>query len=303
MDTPAAMNLHRVDLVSLSLFSLVARTGSISQGAGLAALAVGAASKRLSDLERSLGTTLLERHSRGVTLTEAGLALQRHAQRILSDVDQMAADLSDYASGLTGVVRLWANTSAVTQFLPGQVSAFVRDNPRIRIELEEADSHEIVVAVLDGRADLGIFADRTPALGLHVLNYRHDRLVLVVPAGHPLARRKAVRWEQAVEYDFVTLAKATSLHKRLEMETEKLGRRLKNRIQVRSFDAMCRMIAAGLGIAVLPDVAVEPLLKPLNLRRVALDEPWSDRTLLIGVRDLDALPRHVRVFIDHLCSA
>ena len=302
MDTPAAMNLHRVDLVSLSLFALVARTGSISRGAALAALAVGAASKRLSDLEHALGTTLLERHSRGVSLTEAGLALQRHAQRILSDVDQMTADLSDYASGLTGVVRLWANTSAVTQFLPAQVSDFVRDNPRIRIELEEADSHEIVVAVLDGRADLGIFADRTPALGLHVLNYRQDQLVLVAPAGHPLARRKAVRWAQAVEYDFVTLAKATSLHKRLEMETETLGRRLKNRIQVRSFDAMCRMVAAGMGIAVLPDVAVEPLLKPLDLRRVALDEPWSDRRLLIGVRDLDGLPRHVRVFIDHLCS-
>ena len=296
------MNLHRVDLVSLSLFSLVARTGSISKGAALAALAVGAASKRLSDLEHSLGTTLLERHSRGVTLTAAGLALQQHAQRILSDVDQMTADLSDYASGLTGVVRLWANTSAVTQFLPEQVSTFVRDNPRIRIELEEADSHEIVVAVLDGRADLGIFADRTPALGLHVLNYRHDRLVLVAPGGHPLAKRKTVRWEQAVEHDFVTLAKATSLQKRLEMETEKLGRRLKNRIQVRSFDAMCRMVAAGMGIAVLPDVAVEPLLKPLNLRRVGLDEDWSDRTLLIGVRDLDALPRHVRVFIDHLCE-
>lgn len=102
------MNLHRVDLVSLSLFSLVARTGSISKGAELASLAVGAASKRLSDLERSLGTPLLERHSRGVTLTQAGLALQRHARRILADVDEMAADLSDYASGMTGVVRMWA---------------------------------------------------------------------------------------------------------------------------------------------------------------------------------------------------
>ena len=302
MDTPPRLNQFRGGLVSLSLFSLVARTGSISQGAALAALAVGAASKRLSDLERSLGTALLERHSRGVTLTEAGQALQRHAQRILSDVDQMTADLSDYASGLTGVVRLWANTSAVTQFLPGQVSSFVGDNPRIRIELEEADSHEIVMAVLDGRADLGIFADRTPALGLHVLRYQQDRLVLVAPAGHPLTRHRSARWEQAVEYDFVTLAKATSLHKRLEMETEQLGRRLKNRIQVRSFDAICRMVAAGMGIAVLPDVAVEPLLKPLNLRRVALDERWSDRTLLIGVRDLDALPRHVRAFIDHLCA-
>ena len=196
------MNLHRVDLVSLSLFSLVARTGSISKGAELASLAVGAVSRRLSDLERALSTPLLERHSRGVTLTQAGLALQRHARRILSDVDEMAADLSDYASGMTGVVRMWATTSAVTQFLPYQLSTF--------------------------------------------------------------------------------------------------GRVLKNRVQVRSFDAICQMVAAGMGVALLPDAAVEPLLRDLKLRRIALDEPWATRSLLIGVRDLDGLQRHARRFLDHL---
>ena len=159
------MNLHRLDLFSLSLFSLVARSGSISKGAELAELAVGAASKRIADLEAAVGAELLERHSRGVTLTVAGQALQRHAQRILSDVDQLAADLSDYAAGLVGSVRLWANTSAVTQFLPLDISTFVDANPGVRIELEEEDSSAVVLAVLDGRADFGIFADRTPALG------------------------------------------------------------------------------------------------------------------------------------------
>ena len=296
------MNLHRVDLVSLSLFGLVARSGSISKGAELAALAVGAASKRLSDLELAMGTTLLERHSRGVTLTQAGMALQRHVQRILGDVDQMAADLSDYASGLTGVVKLWANTSAVTQFLPQQVSSFSRSNQGIRIELEEADSHEIVLAVLDGRADLGIFADRTPSLGLQLLGYRHDRLVLVVPPTHPLAKLRSVRFEQALDYDFVTLSKATSLARRLEAETGLLGRTLKNRIQVRSFDAMCQMVAAGMGVALLPQQAVRPLVRALQLRQIALAEAWADRALLIGVRHVDALPRHVRIFIDHLSN-
>jgi DNA-binding transcriptional LysR family regulator len=294
------MNLHRVDLVSLSLFSLVARTGSISKGAELAALAVGAASKRLSDLEAALGTPLFERHSRGVRLTQAGQALQLHAQRILSSVDQMAADLSDYASGLTGVVRLWANTSAITQFLPRQLSTFTKANPGIRIELEEADSQEIVMAVFDGRADLGIFADRTPALGLHVISYQQDRLTLVVPPGHPLAKRRSVRFEEAIEYDFVILSKATSLAKRLEAETERLGRKLKIRIQVRSFDAMCQMVAAEMGIAVLPHAAVQPILRALKLRQVALDETWARRSLLMGVRDVDAVPRHVRLLIDHL---
>jgi DNA-binding transcriptional LysR family regulator len=294
------VNLHRLDLFSLSLFSLVARTGSISKGAELALLAVGAASKRIADLEAAVGVPLLERHSRGVTLTAAGQALQRHAQRILGDIDQLAADLSDHAAGLVGVVRLWANTSAVTQFLPADIAAFVAANPGVRIELEEEDSGEVVLAVLDGRADLGIFADRTPAHGLQVTPYREDRLVLVVPRGHALAPRKAVRFEDAVEFDFVSLSKSTSLAQRLQTETEALGRRLKLRIHVRSFDAMCQMVAAGMGVAILPDRAAKPLVRSMDLRQIPLDDAWARRRLLIGLRDAGAVPRHVRLLLDHL---
>ncbi|MFC5608094.1 LysR substrate-binding domain-containing protein [Variovorax soli] len=297
------MNLQRLDLVSLSLFNLIARSGSISKGAELAALAVGAASKRITDLEAAVGTPLLERHSRGVTLTVAGQALHRHVQRILGDVDQMTADLSDYASGLVGVVRLWCNTSAVTQFLPRDIASFSADNPGIRIELEEEDSSEVVLAVLDGRADVGIFADRTPAHGLQVMNYRADRLVLVAPRGHALARRRSVRFEEAIEHDFVCLSKGTSLAKRLQAEAEALGRRLKTRIQVRSFDAMCQMVVAGMGVAVLPREAIQPQVQSLHLRQVALDDAWARRHLLIGLRDAAAVPRHVRSFIDHLCQS
>lgn len=296
------MNLHRLDLVSLQLFSLVARSGSISKGAELAPLAVGAASKRISDLEAAVGAPLLERHSRGATLTVAGLALQRHAQRILADVDQLEADLSDYASGLVGVVRLWAKTSAVTQFLPQDIAGFTAANPEIRIELEEEDSSEIVLAVLDGRADFGIFADRTPAMGLQLMNYRDDQLVMVVPPGHALAGKRAVRFEEAVDYDFVSLPKNTSLARRLQTETDALGRRLKMRIQVRSFDAMCQMVAAGLGVAILPREAIRPHLKSMHLKQIALEDAWAKRRLLIGMRDAAAVPRHVRLLIDHLCG-
>lgn len=266
-------------------------------------MAVGAASKRITDLEETVGAVLMVRHSRGIALTVAGQALQLHAQRILSNVDQLAADLSDHATGLLGVVRLWANTSAVTQFLPANISSFVRDNPGIRIELEEKDSSEVVLAVLDGRADFGIFADRTLAFGLQLMNYREDRLVLVVPNGHPLARRRKVHFEEAVEYDFVSLPKGTSLGSRLQAETNLLGRNLKLRLQVRSFDAMCQMVAVGLGVAILPQDAVRPHLRSMNLRQIALQDAWASRRLLIGLRDAGVLPRHVRLLIDHLCKA
>jgi DNA-binding transcriptional LysR family regulator len=253
------VNLHRLDLFSLSLFSLVARSGSISKGAELALLAVGAASKRITDLEAAVGTALLERHSRGVTLTVAGEALQ-------------------------------------------DIAAFVAANPGIRIELEEENSGHVVAAVLDGRADFGIFADRTPAFGLQVMNYREDLLVLVVPRGHALARRRAVRFEEAIDYDFVSLPKGTSLAKRLQAEAQLLGRTLKMRIQVRSFDAMCQMVAAGMGVGVLPGEAIRPHVRSMKLRQIALDDAWARRRLLIGLRDANAVPRHVRTLIDHLCK-
>lgn len=296
------MNLHRLDLVSLSLFAMVVRTGSISKGAALAHLAVGAASKRISDLETAIGTALLERHSRGVSLTVAGRALHRHAQRILSDVDLLTADLSDYALGLVGVVRLWANTSAVTQFLPHDLATFTAANPGIRIELEEGDSREIVMAVLNGHADLGIFADRTPVLELHQVNYRQDRLSLIMPRGHALSHRRSVWFEEVLEYDFVSLPEGTSLADRLQSETEALGRNLRLRIRVRSFDAMCKMVDAGMGIAVLPSDAVHELVRSLNLRQISLKDAWAQRQLLIGLRDTKA-PRHVRLLLEHLAGA
>ena len=296
------MNLHRIDLVSLSLFNLVARTGSISQGAELAMLAVGAASKRITDLEAAFGVSLLERHSRGVKLTPAGESLHRHVQRILGDVDQMSADLSDHAKGLMGVVRLWANTSAITQFLPGDLAGFACLQPGIRIELTEADSHEVVLAILDGRADLGIFADRTPALGLQTRLYRRDRLVLVVPPGHPLAGREQVAFAEAVDYDFVSLTQATSLAQRLALESGQISKPLRIRIHVRSFDAMCQMVAAGLGIAVLPVAAAQPLVQALGLHKIDLSDGWVDRELLLGARDTAALARPARHLLDHLVA-
>jgi DNA-binding transcriptional LysR family regulator len=293
------MNLQRLDLVSLALFNLVVRTGSISKGAELVGLAIGAASRRISDLEAAVRAKLLERHSRGVTLTPAGEALHRHAQRILSDIDQLAAELSDHARGIVGVVRLWANTSAVTQFLPDELATFVARHPGIRIELHEQDSREVAIAVLDGRADVGIFAERTPAADLYTVTYRRDRLVLVVPLGHPLAGHAPIEFAEATQFDFVSLSQGTSLAQRLALETQRLGKALRIRIHVRTFDAMCRMVAAGMGIAVLPDAAVRPHLGSMGLSKIDLTDPWVERALLIGVRNPAGLTRPARLLLDH----
>jgi DNA-binding transcriptional LysR family regulator len=295
------MNVARFDLVTLSLFVAIARTGSITRGAQQSNLALAAASKRISDLESYLGTSLLYRHAGGVTLTDAGNACFQHALGIIQDVDRMSGVMSDYASGIRGHVRIWANTSAITQFLPDDLQKFIQAHAGIRIDVEERNSGDIVAGVRENRTDIGIFADPTPTAGIAVFDYRKQRLGLVVSKDHPLAARKSIILSDVIDYDFVSLAEATSLTERLHAECSRLQKSLKLRTQVRSFDAVCRMVKAGMGIGVVP---ISPVLqvRSMGLRLLRVEEGWAERSLLLGVRDVRALPAPVRLLASDLSA-
>jgi DNA-binding transcriptional LysR family regulator len=205
----------------------------------------------------------------------------------------MSGVLSDYAAGVRGQVRIWANTSALTQFLPDDLHAFVNSHSGIQIDIEERNSGDVVAGVRENRTDIGIFAEPTPAEGLEVFSYRDQHLGLVVPKGHPLARSKTVTFSDALDYDFVSLSEATSLTERLYAEGSRLQKTLKLRTQVRSFDVVCRMVEAGMGIGVLPLPA--PQVKRSGLVILRLHERWAERRLLLAVRDARALPMPVRL--------
>ncbi|VFR16836.1 Transcriptional regulators, LysR family [plant metagenome] len=294
------MNLARFDLVTLALFVAVARQGSISAGARQSHLAVGAASKRISDLEAALGTPLLFRNAAGVELTDAGQACLAHAQRVLQEVEQMASLLSDYAEGVRGQVRIAANTSVITQFLPEDLARFMALHPAVRIQLEEMNSSDVVTAVLEKRADLGLFAERTPAEGLVSVRYRHDELVLITPPRHPLAVHASVSFADTLDFDYVGLSPATSLASRLEEESQRLAKAIRLRIQVRSFDAICRMVVATGGIGILPRIAAEPHARSMQVKLIGLSDEWARRDLLMGVRDPETLPVPARLLFAHL---
>lgn len=296
------MNFARFDLVTFGLFVAIARSGSITRGAQQSNLAVAAASKRISDLESHLGTTLLYRHANGVKLTEAGHAFFQHALGIIQNVERMSGVMSDYAAGSRGQVRIWANTSAITQFLPDDLGDFMRLYPGIGIDLEERNSGDVIAAVRENRADIGIFADRTPADGISTFEYRRDELVVIVPKRHPLATCKSLSLSDALDYDFVSLSEATSLSERLLAESGRLEKTLKLRIQVRSFDAVCRMVMAGLGIAILPKLAAQPHVRSMGLKQLRLNDDWAKRSLLLGVRDTLSLAAPVRLLAIHLCG-
>lgn len=294
------MNLARFDLVTLLLFISVARQGSISAGARQSHLAVGAASKRISDLEAVVGTPLLYRHASGVELTEAGQAFLHHSVRVANEIEQMAGAMSDYAFGVKGQVRVAANTSAITQFLADDLAAFMRAHPAIRISLKEENSTRIVKAAVDNQVDLAIFADRTPCAGLSTYHYRYDDLVLMVPPQHPLAQCKQISFADTLAYDYIGLSEKTSLAMRLQEESKRLGKTLKLRIQVRGFDSICRMAAATQCIGILPLLAAAPHSRSMQLSLIPLTDSWARRKLLIGVRDPDTLTAAARLLFAHL---
>ncbi|WP_233858364.1 LysR family transcriptional regulator [Paraburkholderia sp. HD33-4] len=279
------VNPTHFDLQSLRVFLLVAEYGSLTRAADRGQLTLSAISKRIAELESVTDCALLIRRPRGVELTAAGRGLLEHATRLLDQVNSMASDMSDFATGVRGHVRLWANTSSIVQFLPGDLARFLSANRSIKVSLEERLSGEIVDAVKSGKADLGVFADNVPAHGIERRVYRRDELVLLVPQSHSLAHEEIVSFGQTLDEDYVGLNAGSSLLARMTDAAFEAGRPLKLRIQVSSFDGICRMIEAGLGIGILPRAAVRPELLATALHMVRLADSWAHRTLWIGASD------------------
>jgi DNA-binding transcriptional LysR family regulator len=299
---PAELNPARVDFVTLRLFCAVARTGSISKGAAQCHIATSAASRRLSDFEASARTRLLERGPSGVTLTPAGHVALQHAMRLFQGFEQFSGELRDYSRGAKGHVRLWANMSSLTEFLPAALSGFLRDHPEIRIDVEEQLSGDIVRAVIDDLADIGVFSESAPAHGLEVIDWRVDQLVLVCPRDHPLARLRKTGFASCLQYDFVGLNRGSALLEITSLAAAQAAQRLRLRVQVRSFDAMCQMIGSGLGIGVLPLGACQAHLAAMKLKAVTLTDAWATRRLLIGVRSRETLAPAARSLLEHLAA-
>jgi DNA-binding transcriptional LysR family regulator len=277
------------DLVSLALFRSIAASGSIARAAALHALVPSAVSKRIADLEALVGVALLERHRRGVRLTAAGQDLLRHANLLRDDVDRMAAEMAAHATGRRGAIRVAANSSSISQFLPEDLAEFVASHPEMSVHLTEMNSIDVIEAVRGGRAELGIFSGLTEAAGLQVLPYRRDTLVVVTPARHALAGHAALKLADITGEPFVALQEGSSIQSWLDRRSEELGTRIRTQVAVQSFDGVRRMVQAGLGVAVLPFGAVEPYLDSARLAMVPLDEPWATRDLLLAVRDMGAV--------------
>ncbi|MBX3652841.1 MAG: LysR family transcriptional regulator [Ramlibacter sp.] len=295
---------RRVDLTSLQLFVAVCELGSIGRAAEREFIAASAVSKRLSDLEATLETPLLHRHTRGVDLTPAGESLLHHARSVLFSLEKMQAELSEYADGVRGHVRIHASISAVVQFLPEDLGSFIRQHDEVKIDLEEHLSTEVARAVQEGAADLGICnagALTKAGLGeLQALPYRQDELVLVVPRGHALAGSGAVPFDATLAFDHVGLHANSSIYLAMHQAATQTGRNIRLRIRVTSLDTMCRMIANGLGVGVMPRRAFGIVHGGDGLECVTLADAWANRRIDLLARDFSTLPVTARLLVEHL---
>lgn len=295
----------RIDLYSLRLFVSVVDEGTIAAAAEKESIATSALSKRVSELERSLGTPLLVRQARGVVPTAAGQQLARRGRKLLHDAEDLATEVRDFSSGVAGHVRVAANLSAITQFLPGDLASFQRAYPRVLVDLEERVSSEVTRAVQDNAAEIGIYASSDDEEGLEVFGYRNDRMVLVVPAGHPLSAGRSVAFADTLAFDHIGMRRGSASDRQILQAAADAHQRLALRYHVTSFDAMVSMIKGGLGIGITPEGAFA-LFKDAGLHSVQLQDAWATRRGRLCVRagqEMSMASRHLLEFLQRAGSA
>ena len=290
----------RFDLTDLQLFVAIAEANSITHGAAKAHLALASASARIKALEATLGVPLLTRGRRGIVLTAAGEALLGHARIVLQNIETMRGDLGGYARGLKASVSLLANTVGLSEHLPKALASFLRANSNISLAVEERESADIAQAIASGMAEIGFAADHTLPDHLERFSFCEDRFMLVVPPRSAFASRRQIDFQEVVTEDFIGLTNSTALQSHIGKYAARLGARLRFRAQLRDFDAMCQMVAAGVGIAIVPEVAARRCAKSMPIRLVRIRDPWASRRMAICVRSFKALSRSAQQLCEHL---
>ena len=293
---------RHLDPLTLRLFVAVCEERSIARAAARESLVASAVSKRIAATEQSIGTSLLVRNRRGIEPTAAGEALLRQARELLGAMERMQAELSEFAGGVRGSVRVMASVSALAERLPLDIASFLNRYPSVRVSLDEGVSHAIVRAVREGGADLGVLWDVADLGDLQRKTYCADHLCAVLPPEHPLARRKRMRFAETLDHPAIGVQPGSMMEVMLRREAALSGRTLARRVQVASLEASCRIVAAGLGLAILPREAVAPLAGAAGLSMVRLSDAWATRRFVICSRADAVLPSTARTLRDYLAG-
>jgi DNA-binding transcriptional LysR family regulator len=292
--------LKKLDLTSLRLFVAVCQEQNIARAAEREFIASSAVSRRIAEIEAVIGLPVIQRQSRGIAVTPVGETVLRYALAIIGHIEQMSAELSRFSSGAKGRVRVVANLSSIVQFLPEDVAAFGRAFPEVSIELEEENSADVLRIVDEHGADFGICNPVAGSEAFEQVPYRQDRLAVLVPAGHRLAAAQRVAFDDLLDDSFVGLRSESALTRLLTQQAAAAGRQLDVKIRVSSLDALCRMVHAGLGIAVVPEQVGLLYVNALDVRVLSLSDTWAVRRLIMIFKARDQLSASAAALVGFL---
>jgi DNA-binding transcriptional LysR family regulator len=292
--------MMRLDLLTLRLFVAVYDEASLTKAAARENISLSALSKRLSDLEKSLKTILFHRTKNRLAPTAAARSLASHVRKVMSDLDQLEVDLSSFSKGVKGRIRIWANTWAVSHYLPADLAPFMALHPLLQIDIQESISPTIVQAVADNAADIGIIAGDAVAPDLLLLPYRSDRLAVVMWKNHPLSTKQTIRLADMLDYDFIGPRRGSAIDSLFTNAAREVDFALKPRIRVSGFEAVCSMAEAKLGIGLVPATSVKRYQHAMEIAIRPLDEPWAVRSLNLCVASMEELTSASGLLLAHL---
>ncbi|MEV5752749.1 LysR substrate-binding domain-containing protein [Actinoallomurus sp. NPDC052308] len=294
-----------LDVARLRVLREVARHGSLTGAAAAMSFTVSAVSQQITVLEREAGTRLLERHARGVRLTEAGWALIRHTDVIIAELRAAETSLAAIAHGVGGRLRLGSFTTANATLMPRAVRAFQRQYPQVELELVEIDTDEATAAVAAHELDLALVYE-FPVVSLRIPPSVElspllvDPLHVALPADHRLAYREHLRLTDLAEDRWIQGVHHGSTIDVLPRACRKAG--FEPRIAFRTDDQMTvrGLVAAGLGVALAPsltlpavpsDLVIRPLSDPALTRTVSAATPAGPYRLPSAMAMIDHLRR------------
>ena len=293
----------RYNLITLDLFLCASKYKSFVKAAKEKNIVVSAVSKRISDLEKAVGVNLFYRKNSGVELTPAGLEMQKHCTEIFNSINKMDESIKEYSLVSRGTVRVTANLSSISQFLPEDLATFSKKYPKIKIKLKEKTSSEVISSVKESLSDIGVFSEHVENTErLKIIDYKNDTLVLVIPENHPLVSKSTVKIQDFIEFEMVGLEKGSSLQAMIDKQVQKQNLKIKKKLETVSFEGIRGMVEAGLGIAVLPIGAIKPYLKSSKLKTINIDENWAERSIKIAIKNDDSIGKAGALLLNHLIS-
>jgi DNA-binding transcriptional LysR family regulator len=295
------MNRLRFDLDDLQAMVAVVEQGGFRAAALALNLSQPALSRRVSKLEEALGVQLFERTTRRVALTLVGREFYGRAVEILQGVEASLHNISDLSLSL-GEVTVACVPSVAHNFLPPVMQRFHLQFPRIRLRIVDEGANAVLNTVARGDADFGVNFLGSDEPGIDFEPILHERFVMACRFDHPLATRRTVSWDDIGKHPYMTVAKSSGNRMVLDRARAPGDKQLASMVEVRHVSTLLEMVKAGLGIAVVPQLAM-PTDSASVLRSVAMKGEGITRSLGVIRRAGRVLSPAAQNFYDLLKEA